>query len=92
MIGVTRKGKTPLSDKISESEAQVEVLCEFLGYGRVMQIASEKWQGKDQDGAFLIGTCAGLTEPCGCKPESRCDWCAGTGWLTKKVKAIKDSQ
>ncbi len=54
-----------------------------------MQIASDEWLEKDQLGAHVIGVCAGLTEPCGCNEPSKCDWCCGSRWLTKKVKAVK---
>ncbi|EKZ9225774.1 hypothetical protein RFA46_003216 [Vibrio vulnificus] len=86
---VTGKGKTPFSDAIEAAESEVKKHCEFLGYGRVMQIASEGWLEKDQLGAHVIGVCAGLTEPCGCNEPSKCDWCCGSRWLTKKVKAVK---
>ncbi len=90
-MATVRKGKTPFSDRVEAAESQVKDLCEFIGYGRVMQIASEAWQEKDDKGAFQIGTCVGLTEPCGCEKPSKCDWCCGTGWLTKHVKSLKNS-
>ncbi|WP_045391892.1 hypothetical protein [Vibrio rotiferianus] len=83
------KGKTPFSDAIEGAEKEVKKHCELLGYGRVMQIASEEWLEKDKFGAFVIGVHAGLTEPCGCDEPSKCDWCCGSRWLTKKVKAVK---
>lgn len=38
---ISRKGKTPLSDAIDKAEKDVTKQCEFLGNGRVMQIALE---------------------------------------------------
>lgn len=38
----------------------IEFICEQIGYGRVMQIASELWQKKDPTGALTIGPCTGL--------------------------------
>ncbi|MFM2588170.1 hypothetical protein [Vibrio sp. TBV020] len=36
---VTAKGKTPFSDAVENAEKEVSKQCEFLGHGRVMQIA-----------------------------------------------------
>lgn len=33
--------------------------CEAIGYGRVMQIASDAWRQKDPTGALTVGPCAG---------------------------------
>ncbi|MFS1436068.1 hypothetical protein [Vibrio lentus] len=87
---VTGKGKAPLSNAIKLAEKDVIKQCEFLGFGRVMQMASQAWYEKDSHGALLVGTAAGLVEKCGCRPEGNCDWCCGAGWLTKKVKSLKD--
>ena len=72
-----------------EQELIVLGYCESIGYGRVMQIASEAWKEKCKIGAMVVGPCAGLTVPCGCAEPSLCDWCCGSMWLTKKVKKIK---
>lgn len=86
---VTSKGKTTFADAIEAAENEVKKHCELLGYGRVMQIASQAWFEKDSKGALLVGTHARLVEPCGCKSGDGCDWCCGSGWLTKKVKSVK---
>lgn len=39
--------------------------------------------------ARAIGPCLAQTVPCGC--EEGCDWCAGTRWLTPKVKTVKEA-
>ena len=82
--------------KDSEEEKLVKGIAELIGYGRVMQIASQAWeekaisQGLDGSG-FVIGPCTALTESCGCvEVEGSCEWCCGSGWLTKHVKELKD--
>lgn len=39
--------------------AAVPSACQAIGYGRVMQIASEAWQRMDPVGALTVGPCAG---------------------------------
>ncbi len=85
----TAKGKTAFTNKIEAAEKELINLCDFLGYGRVMRIASDAWRQKDQHGALQIGSAIGLTEPCGCENPRSCEWCCGTQWLTQKVKAVK---
>lgn len=96
----TPKTITPISrvrvhDKITrfKGAAMKEVvvgLCEAMGYGAVMQVASEVWQAKDPKGGFVVGPCAAFTEPCGCESPKDCEWCCGCGWLTKHVAIIKN--
>ena len=95
MIGTTGKGKTPFADKVEAAENRVLNACEFIGYGRVMQLASDAWKEKakikNQDGmGLVIGPHVGMVEPCGCDPEQSCEWCCGSGWLTKHVKKLKE--
>lgn len=67
-----------------------------MGYGRIMQLAQRHWreslikQGMPPGGEFQYGPCVAMTVPCGCERQSKCDWCCGSGWLTEKVKAVKD--
>lgn len=42
-------------------DAEIEHLCERLGYGAVMDAAMRLWMRKDPLGAFIIGDCAGNT-------------------------------
>lgn len=67
---------------------QLEQFCEKYGYGFTMGEASRLWFAKDKIGAISTGPCYGSLVKCGC--HGGCDWCMGTGLLTKKVKEIKD--
>lgn len=40
-------------------DAEIEALCERIGYGAVMDAASRLWMRKEPSGAFLIGGCVG---------------------------------
>ncbi|MDC5870525.1 hypothetical protein OPW39_17105 [Vibrio europaeus] len=48
----TAKGKTPFSDAIENAEKEVLKQCEFLGNGRVMQIALETLSKE----SLIVGT------------------------------------
>ena len=73
----------------------VKAIGDVIGFGRVMQLAQQAWREvliKKYDhpgGEFSIGPCVSLTVPCECK-YGMCDWCCGSGWLTKHVKKMKD--
>lgn len=41
----------------------IEPLCREIGYGAVMDSAARLWRRKDDSGALLVGTCAGLVRP-----------------------------
>ena len=80
----------------SEQES-VRRLGSEIGYGNLMHVASQEW-GKDlkrkwraDGGQFAVGPCVVMTVPCGCKSPKDCDWCCGSGWLTKRVKEAKDA-
>ncbi len=69
----------------------VQVLCDLMGYGRVMQLASSLWNkhGGVKGGHHVVGPCARFVVRC---PHTRtlcltetCDYCAGCGWVTEKV-------
>lgn len=95
-FGCHGKGKSPLHLSITDAEKQVLASCELIGYGRVMQIASNAWREKAKeenqpDAGLMIGPHAGMVVPCGCEPGSDCRWCCGSGWLTKHVKSLKNS-
>lgn len=68
-------------------------VCRIHGYGLVMQLASQSW-GAIQPGLnHVTGPAAGMTVPCVCDSPFHCEWCCGTGWLTKHVKElIKDTE
>ena len=79
---------TPMTS--AGKDITVKELCEQIGYGFVMESASRQWLKKDP-AAFLVGPCESETRKCECRKPNECDWCCGTGWLTKKVKELKDS-
>jgi len=73
----------------------VSVLCEEHGYDRVMQLASLLWKNKmEEDGVpgsyFVIGPHKSMVVSCGCDSPSSCDWCCGSGWVTRHVNVIKN--
>lgn len=85
-------------------EAEKEIvknIGEKIGYGRMMQLAQELWREKLEKeqpslvgGEFAYGPCVSMTVPCECErteENPHCDWCCGSGWLTEKVKKIKDA-
>lgn len=58
-------------------KASVESLDDGIGYkGQFTQV-------------FAIGPRTAMTVPCGC--EGDCDWCNGSGWVTPKVKELRDT-
>ena len=72
-----------------ENEDKLCELMKLVGYGRTMQLAQQEWRD-GSGGEFAYGPCVCFTTPCGCGDEpSRCDWCCGSRWLTKKVKEEK---
>lgn len=76
-------------------KGQLRDVCEAIGYGRSMQLISEWWGLKlGNGGNFVVGTAKSQAVACGCndgsKPFEHCDWCCGCGWLTEKVKGLKE--
>lgn len=75
-----------------EEENAVRQLCDAIGYGRTMQLAEQLWRKKlSLQGLagceHTVGPCAALMVPCP-HPEGKggnCDWCCGSGRVTKKV-------
>ena len=70
---------------MTSDEERVQELCEAIGYGAVMQYASQLWAKLEGDrgGHKMVGPCGALVVPC---PEGFMDdWCEGSGWVTKKV-------
>jgi hypothetical protein len=80
-----------------EEENAVRQLGEAIGYGRVMQLAEQIWTKDDPIGALTVGTATVFLVPCphpqsGRSANGHCDWCCGSGRVTKKVlKAIEAS-
>lgn len=87
--GITDERKVRLDTGVSK-------LGEEFGYGAMMYSASELWgkmlneKWKISGGEFVVGPCKSAIVECGCKRQSKCEWCCGTGWLTKHVKKLKD--
>ena len=81
---------------IENEKSSVNLLGQMIGFGNMMYLASECWReslaekGYPVGAEFQVGTCVLLTTPCGCESPKDCDWCCGSGWLTKKVKEVKD--
>lgn len=73
--------------------AAVAALGRQIGFGRLMQLAEWTWRewlvehGHPHGGQHTVGPCAAALVPCVCvdKPSS-CDWCCGTGRVTKRVR------
>lgn len=98
-----KKKRTPLEEELEmmhkfsdalhkQQQTILKPICETFGYGAVMTVVSELWQEKNEAGAFVVGPCKGMVVSCGCEKPHKCDWCCGTGWLTKHVKVVKDKQ
>jgi hypothetical protein len=79
-----------------EEKRLVKKIGEVIGYGNMMELASQLWReslkesGYPVGGEHVVGPCAALTVPCGCEKPHKCDWCCGSGWLTKHVEKVKD--
>lgn len=91
---VTEKMKERLNREFQE----VLAVGRLIGFGNLMSLASRAWQAELEengsvmaDAAFVVGPCKASVVPCDCDKSKDCDWCCGTGWLTKKVKEVKDS-
>lgn len=78
-----------------EEENAVRTLGDDIGYGRMMQLAEQLWRkrlGGLQGGEHTTGPCAVFMVPCphpenGQDANGHCDWCCGSGRVTKKVLA-----
>jgi len=76
----------------------VKVIGDVIGYGNTMDLAQKAWRESLESeygfsgGEFTIGPCVSMTVPCGCAKPHKCDWCCGSGWLTKHVKKIKNKK
>lgn len=73
-----------------QEELAVRHLGDAIGYGRMMQLAEQIWTQKDRIGAHTVGPCAYNMIRCP-HPEKdengHCEWCCGTGRVTKRVFA-----
>lgn len=76
--------------KIFEAEyVALSLLCRRIGFAEVMQKTSQIWQSTAGAQALAIGPSVSYCRPCphpqGQDPEHPCEWCGGSGWLTKRV-------
>lgn len=74
-------------------EKAARLLGERMGFGRMMQLGQKLWReslGDLAGGEFSIGPCVAVLVPCphpGNIQAGDCDWCCGSGRVTKKVLA-----
>lgn len=71
-----------------QEELHVRELGERIGYGRMMQLSEQIWNGKIPGGAHSVGPCVALLVRCkhpGSESAGTCDWCCGSGRVTKRV-------
>jgi hypothetical protein len=73
-----------------EEENAVRQIGELIGYGRTMQLCEEIWNRKQPGGAHSVGPCVASLVPCphpdnGRDENGHCDWCCGSGRITRKV-------
>jgi len=71
-----------------------------IGYGNMMDLAEQCWRemfearGEPTSGVHTCGPSAGNMVPCLCNEtgDDSCDWCCGTGRVTKRVaEAMRES-
>jgi hypothetical protein len=84
-----------------EEENAVRQLGDLIGYGRMMQLAEQLWRKKLKPqgisgGEHTVGPCAALMVKCphpenGRDENGHCDWCCGSGRVTRKVLAAMSS-
>lgn len=88
-------------EHINDAEKKtVSELCDRIGFGRVLQLASELWVERGitlntRSVGKLVGPHKGCTVPCLCrtlKPPAidHCDLCCGCGWLTEANRKVAD--
>jgi len=85
----------PNQEETARGVDEITSICDQFGYGNVMDTASTLWQQKlgiNGGGANSVGPCIASLVSCGCQSivRKKCDWCAGTGKITKRVKQARD--
>lgn len=86
---------------LATEETAVFELGERIGYGRVMQLAEKLWRDAnaaaypgteggehsalEMTGVF-VGPCETFLVQCPCRQAHKCDWCCGSGRITKRVR------
>lgn len=68
---------------------RVETLGAVIGFGRLMQLAERIWRGrlplKLKGGEHSVGPCVLMLVPCPAPEVGNCEWCCGSGRVTKRV-------
>lgn len=85
-----------LSENRANRRVEVLALGESVGFGQLMRLAEEIWGEREiargtPGGQHTVGPCAALLVPCICQDRRdsfHCDWCCGSGRVTKRVHAI----
>lgn len=90
MAIVQGKGFPSSPAGIVDEEFSVRLLGDAIGYGRVMQLAEQIWNKKTPGAALSVGCCTAFLVDCPCPDDGKdenghCDWCCGSGRVTKKV-------
>ncbi len=71
----------------------VRTIGDRIGYGRMMQLGEKLWReslGDLAGGEHSVGPCVALLVSCphpGVEMAGHCDWCCGSGRITKRVFA-----
>jgi len=83
-------------DPLAQQERDMaRIVGATIGYGRMMRLGEELWreslikQGHSSGGEHTTGPCAAFMVPCGCKNRVKCDWCCGSGRVTKLVRDVQ---
>jgi hypothetical protein len=92
------KANDILGPKTTSEKVLVSSL-KTIGFGRAMQLVQINWGLHNESGKYLckpgsefvVGPCRAGVVACGCDNPVDCEWCEGCGWLTKKVKKMKDA-
>lgn len=89
-----------MSARDDAEENAVRDLGSRIGFGRVMQLAEQEWakalamSGDPPGGEKTTGPCSYFMAPCSHNgvPAHECDWCCGSGRVTKRVaQAMEES-
>jgi hypothetical protein len=87
-----RKESNPMNT--TEEEKAARLLGERIGFGRMMQLGEKLWReslGDLRGGEFSIGPSVAVLVPCPHPDKTEhCDWCCGSGRVTKRVLAAMD--
>ena len=86
------------SPPTSPEEELVDVIGAQIGFGRLMQLAEQRWRVRlaskwlKSGGEHTVGPCAAFMVPCPCPASGRdaaghCEWCCGAGRVTERVLA-----